>query len=78
MYIRHCSAKSRYRRPDLLFYNLPTVPAPESGLSHRLVSLSYLNQPIQISFTPAVTGQAVERKGVVVTAKLFNCPHANH
>ena len=62
----------------MLFYNLPTIPAPESGLSHRLVSHAVLNQPIQVGFTPTVAGQAVECKRMVVTVKLFHCPHADH
>ncbi len=30
----------------------------EPGLSHRLISLSYLNKPFQVRFTPGVAGQA--------------------
>ena len=37
-----------------------------------------LNQPIQVDLTPTVTGDAVEGQGVVVTVKLFYCPHADH
>jgi len=62
----------------LLFYNLPTIPASESRLGHWLVSFSDLNQPIQVGLAPAVAGQAVEGKGMVVTVKLFYCPHADH
>ncbi len=42
------------------------------------MSLSYLNQPIQVGFAPAVAGDAVEGKRVVLMLKLFNCPHADH
>ncbi len=54
------------------------LAAPESGLSHRYVAFPDLNQPIQVGFTPAVTGQAVKSKRMVVTVKLFHCPHADH
>ncbi len=42
------------------------------------LSLSYLNQPIQVGFAPAVAESAVEGKCVVMAVKLFNCPHADH
>ena len=62
----------------MLFHNLPAIPAPESGLSHRLVTFANLNQPIQVGFAPAVAGYAVEGKGMVVAVKLFHCPYAEH
>ncbi len=62
----------------MLFHNLPTIPAPESGLCYWLVSLAVLNQPIQVGFAPAVARKAVEGKRMVVTVKLFYCPHADH
>ncbi len=64
--------------PDLLFDNLPTIPTFESGLSHWLVTFSDLKKPVQVSFAPPITGQAVEGKCVIVTLKLFYCPHADH
>jgi len=35
------------RWPNLLFHNLPVIPAPESGFNHGLLALSDPNQPIQ-------------------------------
>ncbi len=37
----------------LLFHNLPTIPAPESSLSHSFVAFANLNQPSQIGHAPA-------------------------
>ena len=62
----------------MFLHNLPTIPAPESGLSNRLVAFADLHQPIKISLTPAVAGQAVEAKNMILTVKFFNCAHANH
>ena len=44
IYIRHRPTNLRHRRPDLLFHNLPTILAPKSGLSHRLVAFTALSR----------------------------------
>ncbi len=62
----------------MFLHNLPTIPAPEPGLSNRLVAFAELNQPIQVGFAPAVAGNTVEAKRVILAVKFFNCPHANH
>jgi len=37
-----------------------------------------LNQPSQVGYAPAIAGKAVERKGVILTMKFLNSPHADH
>ncbi len=44
----------------MFIHNLPTIPAPEPGLSHSLVAFGELNLPIQVGLTPASTGNTVE------------------
>ncbi len=62
----------------MLFDNRPAVVTSKSGLCYRHIAFPILNQPIQIGFAPAVAGQAIEGKRMVVTLKLLNCPHADH
>ncbi len=53
LYISHRPTNLRNRRPHLFFYNLPAVPTLESGISYGLVTISGLNQPIQVGLAPA-------------------------
>ena len=62
-----------------MFLNdLPTIPAPEPGLSNWLVAFADLNKLIQVGLAPTITENTVEAKRVILAVKFFNRPHTNH